>query len=111
MTRVTDDPAVVVERDSPVVAVELGTEEREARRIERYSVPQSHPTAIVENAASSAKVVGAGHEPGHPEPARATLGRRGASAAAPDGTTRTGHAAFRTRACDVPPTTSVRIGP
>jgi hypothetical protein len=31
MPRVTDDPAVVVERDTPVVAVELGAEERQAR--------------------------------------------------------------------------------
>jgi hypothetical protein len=55
---------MVVERDTPVLAVELGAEEREARRIERYSVAQSHPTAIVENAVSCAEVVGAGHWPG-----------------------------------------------
>jgi hypothetical protein len=75
VTRVTDDPAVVIERDTAVVAVELGAEEREAGRIGRYGVPQSHPTTVVENAALRAEVVRAGHGPGHREPARVSLAR------------------------------------
>ena len=64
-TSVTDDPAVVVERDTAVVAVELGPEKREARRIRRYSVAQSHATTVVENAALRAEVVRADHGPDH----------------------------------------------
>jgi len=56
VTRVTDDPAVVIERDTAVVAVELGAEEREARRIGRHGVPQSHPAAVIENAALRARL-------------------------------------------------------
>ena len=75
MTRVTDDPAVVIERDTAVVAVELGAEEREAGGIGRHGVPQSHPAAVIENAALRAEVVRAGHGPGSREPVRVSLAR------------------------------------
>lgn len=65
VTRVTDDPSVVVERDTTVIAVELGAEEREAGRIRRYGVPQSHPTTVVDNAALRAEVVHPAHGPDH----------------------------------------------
>jgi hypothetical protein len=39
VTRVTDDPAVVIERNTAIVAVELGAEEREAGRIGRHGMP------------------------------------------------------------------------
>jgi hypothetical protein len=44
---VTDDPPVVVEGDMTIYAVELRTEESEARGIGRYGVPQSHATAVL----------------------------------------------------------------
>jgi hypothetical protein len=111
VTRVTDDPTVVIERDTAVVAVELGAEEYDAGRIGRYGLPQSHPTAVIENAALRAEVVRAGHGPGHREPVRVSLAPPVSSAVELGGTTSTGHTAFCTSACDVPPTTSVRIGP
>jgi hypothetical protein len=98
VTGVTDDPAVVVERDTAVVAVELGAEKREAGRIGRYGVPQSHLTAVAENAALRTEVVRAGHGPGHREPARVSLAPPVSSAVELGGTTSTGHAAFRTSA-------------
>jgi hypothetical protein len=72
---VTDDPALVIKRDTAVVAVELGAEEGEAGRIGRYGVPQSHPAAVVEYAALRAEVVRAGHGPGSREPVRVSLAR------------------------------------
>jgi hypothetical protein len=75
VTRVTDDPAVVIERDTAIVAVELGAEEREAGRIGRHGVPQRHPATVIENAALRAEVVRAGHGPGSREPVRVSLAR------------------------------------
>ena len=98
MTRVTDDPAVVIERDTAIVAVELGAEEREAGGIGRHGVPQSHPAAVIENAALRAEVVRAGHGPGSREPVRVSLARPVWSAVELGGTTSTGHTAFRTSA-------------
>lgn len=87
-----------IERDTAIVAVELGAEEREAGRIGRYGVPQRHPTTVVENAMLRAEVVRAGQGPHHCEPMRVSLARLASSAAELGGTTSTGHTALRTNA-------------
>jgi hypothetical protein len=70
-----DDPAVVIERDTAIVAVALGADEREAGRIGRHGVPQRHPAAVIETAALRAEVVRAGHGTGSREPVRVSLAR------------------------------------
>jgi hypothetical protein len=108
---VTDDPPVVVEGDMTLYAVERRTEEREARGIRRYGVPQSHATAVLQHAMLRVEAAGGGHGALYATAVRDSLLQPASRVVEPRGTTSTGQAAFRTNACDVPPSTSVLIGP
>jgi hypothetical protein len=92
-------------------AVELRTEESEARGIRRYGVTQSHATAVLQHAMLRVEPVGGGHGVRYATAVRDSLLRPASRVVEPRGTTSTGQAAFRTNACDVPPRTSVLIGP
>ena len=94
-----------------IFAVELRTEEGEARGIRWYGVPQSHATAVVEHAMLRVEAVGGGHGALYATVVRDSRLQPASRVVEPRGTTSTGHAAFRTNACDVPPSTSVLIGP
>lgn len=112
----TDDCAVIVEPNEAVFAVELRTEESEAgaskgtafRSVIRRPSPSTRswvctvradvegmPMARSQRVAPCASV------------RRVSASRTGE----PGGTTSTGHDALRTNAWEVPPSTSVRIGP
>ena len=113
----TDDCAVIVERNEAAFAIELRTEESEAGRVGGHGVSERDSAAVTEYAEFGVQGADGRGGDAHGERSQrvaACASVRGVAASRtgePGGTTSTGHDALRTNAWEVPPSTSVRIGP
>ena len=63
----TDDRAVVVERDAVGFTGERGAKQHEARGVGRHGVSKRHASAVIENADLAVESMGAAHGRRHPE--------------------------------------------